>query len=75
MAEWVRRARVLDGYLDADGVGALIATLLGTMLATGVSLDEIAIDGRGQPIALPFKMDDVVAAVSGFRAEPEDRST
>jgi NAD(P)-dependent dehydrogenase (short-subunit alcohol dehydrogenase family) len=72
MPEWVRRGRVLDGYLEPEGLGALLVDLLATLLGTGVKLDEISIDGPGQPIALPFEMADVVAAVSGFRAAPAD---
>ena len=62
--------RVLDGYLRVDEVGAVLAELLATMFATGARIDEIALNGPGQPIALPFEMADVVAAVSGFR--PDD---
>jgi len=68
--EWVRRGRVLDGYLQVDEVGAVLAEMLATMFATGARIDEVALNGPGQPIALPFEMADVVAAVSGFR--PDD---
>jgi NAD(P)-dependent dehydrogenase (short-subunit alcohol dehydrogenase family) len=68
--EWVRRGRVLDQYLQVEEVGVIFAEMLATMFATGARIDEVALNGPGQPIALPFEMADVVAAVSGFR--PDD---
>ncbi len=70
-AEWVRRGKLLDRYLHVGTVGPVLADLLATMLDSGARLDEIVVNGPGQPLALPFEMSDIAKATSGFRPDGE----
>ena len=70
LAETMNDREVAEYLLANPEFFAEHAEMLATMFATGARIDEVALNGPGQPIALPFEMADVVAAVSGFR--PDD---